>query len=99
MLVFTPTDWVINSVIAAAWVAAIIWVAVADRQSARGWDALQAGIRETFGLRTVQEHAAVAAHHAAAAAAAHEQAKAAVAEVEQAYADVRRMQRDARAQD
>ncbi|MGW8431290.1 hypothetical protein ACWGJ9_09200 [Curtobacterium citreum] len=96
MLVFTPTDWVINAVIGAAWVAAIIWVAVEDRRSARRWDTLQAGVRQSLGVRTPQEHAVVAAHHAAVAAAAYERAKAAVAVAEQAYANMLRITRTSR---
>ncbi|WIE80935.1 hypothetical protein [Curtobacterium sp. MCSS17_016] len=96
MLAFTPTDWFINAAIGAAWGAAIIWVAVEGRRSARRWDTLQAGIRHGFGFRTAQEHAAVAAHHAAGAAVAHERAKAAVAVAEKAYEDVLRIARAAR---
>lgn len=103
MLVFTPTDWVINACIGAAWVAAVIWVAVEDRRSARRWDALQAGVRQALGIRTPQEHAADAARHAADtarhtadAAAAYERAKAAVAVAEQAYANVLRITRTSR---
>lgn len=92
MLHLAATDWVYLGASAALIVGVLTWVEVDEWRAQRRWE------RRRASLPTPQDHAAEAARHAAAATAAAIRGRALVAEAEQAYVDLLRIQRNARAQ-
>lgn len=93
----STTDWVVNGLIVAAFVAAVVWAELANRQSARAWAALQAGIARDLARPSATAAAVHAARHAADAEEAAVRVRTLAAGAQREYANVLRAQDTLRA--
>ncbi len=97
MVSVTTCDAVVGLALSVSIIATVVWVTVEEHRSAKARAALQAEVARRAGVRSAKDHAADAARHAAETVATATRARALVAEVERAFEDVTRIEREARA--